>query len=510
MISSPFPVLIIVVPLISAFLIVIAGLIKKSLCYPLMILSLSASVLSSLAILNDVLSHGTVHYRLGGWPPPWGIEYVIDHLNAFVALIVSAISLLIGISAKRMVERDFPGKSAYVYCLFVLQVTGLLGIVVTGDVFNLYVFLEIASIAGYALIAIGEDGAPFASFNYMIYGTIGACFYLLGVGYLYIVTGSLNMADLSKLLPGLQSSKVVLMAFAFLMVGIAVKMALFPLHVWLPDAYTYAPSPVSALVAPLTTKVGAYVMIRILLTVFPPSFFIETVPAALLLRWLGGFAVLFGCIFALAQTDFKRLLGYVLIAEIGYIALGIGFGNRNGLTGSILHILNDGLMMASLFLIVGAITYKGGPRKMARFTGLHGKMPLTMAAFVVSSLSVVGIPPTCGFFSKWYLVLGGIDSKQWLFVAVLLASSLLNAILFFRVIEKAYFEPSMDEQGVDRKALNPTGGQQNILSNKVKIDEAPLTILIPILIMAAGVLSVGLLSGRIVSGIIRFAIPAHF
>lgn len=496
MTSSPLPVLIIVGPLISAFLIVIAGLIKKSLCYPLMILSLSVSVLSCLSILGDVLSQGAVHYRLGGWPPPWGIEYVLDPLNAFVALVVSAISLLIGLSARRMVERDFSGKSAYVYSLFVLQVTGLLGIVVTGDVFNLYVFLEIASIAGYALIAIGEDGAPFASFNYMLYGTIGACFYLLGVGYLYIVTGSLNMADLSKLLPALQSSRVVLMAFAFFMVGIAVKMALFPLHVWLPDAYTYAPSAVSALVAPLTTKVGAYVMIRVLLSVFPPSFFIETIPAALLLRWAGGAAVLFGCLMALAQTDLKRMLGYVLIAEIGYIALGIGFGNRNGLTGAILHILNDGLMMASLFLIVGAIAYKGGPRKIARLSGLHRKMPLTLAAFVLSALSVVGIPPTCGFFSKWYLVLGGIDSRQWLWVAVLLASSLFNAILFFRVIEKAYFEPLIHEQEREEKA--------------VKVDEAPLSILVPVLILAAGVLAAGLLSGQIISGIIRFAIPAYF
>ena len=494
--NFPFPILIIVVPLISAFLIIVAGSFRKSLCYPLMVTSLSMVALSSLAILSDVLSHGILHYRLGNWAPPWGIEYVIDHLNAFVSVIVSIISLLIGISSKRMVEKEFPEKAVYFYCLFLLQVTGLLGMVVTGDVFNLYVFLEIASIAGYALIAIGEDGAPFASFNYMIYGTIGACFYLLGVGYLYIVTGSLNMTDISRLLPGLSSSKVVVMAFAFFMVGVAIKMALFPLHVWLPDAYTYAPSAVSSLVAPLTTKVGAYVMIRIMLTIFPPAFFIETIPAALILRWVAGFAILFGCILALAQTDLKRMLGYVLIAEIGYIALGIGFGNRNGLTGAILHILNDGLMMACLFLIVGAITYKGWSRKIDQFTGLHRRMPLTMAAFVISGLSVVGIPPTCGFFSKWYLVLGAIDSKQWLFVAVLLASSLFNAILFFRVIEKAYFEPVRDEHGTDQKAMG--------------IDEPPLSILIPLLIMTAGVLSVGLLSGKIVSEIIRFAIPANF
>ena len=496
MTPSPFPILIIAVPLITAFLVIPLGWLKRSLCYPLMILSLSLSTLSALVILIHLLSDGILHYRLGGWPPPWGIEYVIDHLNAFVVLIVSVISLLIGISSKEMVQKDFPEKTVFFYSLFLLQVTGLLGIVVTGDLFNLYVFLEIASIAGYALIAIGEDGAPFASFNYMIYGTIGACFYLLGVGYLYITTGSLNMTDLTQLLPGLTSSKVVLLAFAFFVVGIAIKMALFPLHVWLPDAYTYAPSVVSSLVAPLTTKVGAYVLIRILLHLFPHSFFIETIPAALLLRWVAGIAVIFGCILALAQTDLKRMLGYVLIAEIGYIGLGIGLGNRNGLIGAILHILNDGLMMACLFLIVGAITFKGWPRKMNLLTGIHRKMPLTMATLVISGLSVIGIPPTCGFFSKWYLVLGAIDSKQWLSVAILLASSLFNAILFFRVIEKAYFEPARDEHESEDRSI--------------EMDGVPFTILIPLFILTAGILSVGLLSGKIISGIIQHAIPAGF
>ncbi len=497
---SPFPILIIVVPLISAFLIILAGWFRKSLCYPFMLAALAASAFSSLAILQEVIQHGTLHYHLGNWDPPWGIEYVIDHLNAFVATVVSIISLLIGISSKKMAEQAFPMRLPYFYCLFLLQVTGLLGIVVTGDVFNLYVFLEIASLAGYALIAIGEDGAPFASFNYMIYGTVGACFYLLSVGYLYIATGSLNMADLSRLLPDLYSSKVVLMAFAFFVVGVAIKMALFPLHVWLPDAYTYAPSSVSALVAPLTTKVGAYVLIRIMYTVFKPVFSTELIPASAILSWVALFAILFGCILALGQRDLKRMLAYVLIAEVGYIALGVGLGNRNGLIGAILHIMNDALMMASLFLIVGAITYKGWSRQFDKFNGLHRKMPVTMAVFVISALSVIGIPPACGFFSKWYLVLGAIDAKQWLFAAVLLVSSLLNAIIFFRVIERVYFEPVADGHDIlpaDQKS-------------QFTWDEAPLSILIPVVLLAAGILSVGLLSGSIISGVIQFAVPANF
>ncbi len=494
MTTSPFPILIIVVPLLSAFLVPVIGWWRRGLCYPLVIGALSLCVLSSIFILRMVMEQGTIHYYLGNWAPPWGIEYVIDHLNAFVATIVSVISLIIAIGSKRNVEQELPKKIVYFYCLFLLHVTGLLGIVITGDMFNLYVFLEIASLAGYALIAIGEDGAPFASFNYMIYGTIGACFYLLSVGYLYIVTGSLNMGDLSQILPDLYHSKVVLMAFAFFIVGVGLKMALFPLHVWLPDAYTYAPSAVTALIAPLMTKVGAYVLIRIIFTVFKPYFSLELIPATAILSWVAIAAILFGCILALGQTDLKRMLAYVLIAEVGYITLGVGLANRAGLTGAILHILNDALMMAGLFLVVGAIVYKGGLRNIHQLRWLHRKMPITMAAFTVTALSVIGIPPTCGFFSKWYLVLGAINAKQWLFAAILLISSLLNAILFFRVIENVYFEPA-------RYAHN--GG----IHEETSRDEAPLSILIPILVVAAGILSLGILSGEIVSNIIRFAVP---
>ncbi len=494
---SQSPVLVVVIPLIFAFLTLLFGLWRKGLCYPITLVALSLSFLASLHTLNTVITSGTIHYYLGGWNPPWGIEYVVDHLSAFVLVIVSFIALLVAIYSKKSVEQELPEKIVYFYCLFLLQVTGFLGIVITGDMFNLYVFLEIASLAGYALIATGEDGAPFASFNYVIFGTIGACFYLLGVGYLYIVTGSLNIADLSQILPNLYHSKVVLVAFAFFLVGVSIKMALFPLHVWLPDAYTYAPSTVTALLAPLMTKVGAYVMIRIMFTVFEPYFSIELIPVTSILGWMAAGAIIFGAVMALAQTDLKRMLAYILVSEVGYITLGIGLANRNGLTGAILHILNDAFMMLALFLVVGAIMYRSGKREIPQLRYLHRKMPLTMAVFVIAALSVIGIPPTCGFFSKWYLILGAIDAGKWVFVAVLLISSLLNVILFFRVIESAYLEPV---------AEHSSGGSELAIAR----EESPLTMLIPILIAGAGIMSFGILSGKIISTIIQFAIPIGF
>ena len=491
------PVLIVVIPLMFAFIAFILGLWKKGLCYPIVLIALSLSFLATLQTLNIVITSGTIHYRLGNWSPPWGIEYVVDYLNAFVLPVISFIALMVAIYSKKSVEKELPGKIVYFYCIFLLQVTGFLGIVVTGDMFNLYVFLEIASLAGYALISMGEDGAPFASFNYLIFGTIGACFYLLGVGYLYAATGSLNMADLAKLLPNLYGSKVILVGFSFFMVGLALKMALFPLHVWLPDAYTHAPSSVSALLAPLMTKVGAYVLIRVIYTVFKPYFSIEMLPATTILSWIAAAAIIFGAAMALAQTDLKRMLTYILVSEVGYLALGIGLGNRNGLTGAILHILNDAFMMLALFMIVGAIMYRYGGRRISQLRYLHKKMPFTMAVFVIAALSVIGIPPTCGFFSKWYLILGTIDANKWIFVAVLLVSSLLNAILFFRVIENVYLEPH-DEDIVENHDI------------VVGVEEVPLTMLVPILITGAGILSLGVLSGKIISTIIQFAIPAGF
>ena len=499
--ADQFAALIIVVPLIASIFVPVFGWWKKSLCYPWVVAVLVIPLISSIGVLNTVMTTGKFSYRLGGWAPPWGIEYILDHLSAFVLVIVSSISLIVAIYSKKIVEDKLPEKTVPFYTLFLLLVTGLMGIVITGDMFNLFVFLEISALSCYALIAIGEEGAPMAAFNYIIIGTIGACFYLLGIGYLYIATGSLNMADLANILPDLYHSKVILVAFAFFTVGLAIKAGLFPLHTWLPDAYCTAPSAVSALIAPLMTKVAAYVMIRIMFTVFQPHFSVEIVPVFAILGWLSVFAIFWGGIKALAQTDLKRMLVYIVVAEVGYIVIGVSVANRMGLTGAILHIMNDAVMMACLFLVVGAILYKTGTREIHQLRHLNKKMPFTMAAFTITALSMVGIPPACGFFSKWYLILGTIEAGQWVWAAALLCSSLINAVLFFRVIECAYLKPM-------EPAYAHNGGETK--HEEIQRDEAPLTMLVPIVFMAAGVILLGIFSGKIISSVIQFAVPASF
>jgi multicomponent Na+:H+ antiporter subunit D len=489
------PILIVVIPLLCAFLTPLIGLWKKALCYFWALVALSLCVSASIETLFAVIRSGTIHYRLGDWPPPFGIEYVVDHLNAMMLVIISVISLIVAVYSRRSVQEELPERTVYFYTVFLLQVTGFLGICITGDLFNLYVFLEIASLAGYALIAIGEDGAPLASFRYIVMGTIGACFYVLGMGYIYISTGSLNMGDLRELLPALYHSRVILTAVAFLLAGLAVKMALFPVHVWLPDAYTKAPSAASALIAPLMTKVSLYVMIRVLFTVFRPRLLADFLPVTHIMVWAGFVAICAGAIMALAQTDFKRMLCYVVVAEVGYIFGGMGLANATAMKGAILHILNDAVMTAGLFTVAGIIMYKMRHHVLSDFKDLFKKMPFTMGAFVVCALSIIGVPPTCGFFSKWYLIQGAFIAGHWAFVVALLGSSLINIILFFRIIEIGYvFKESH-------------GGHQPSGSGAVILDEAPLSMLIPTMAIAMAIILIGLYNQTILSDVIAFAVP---
>jgi multicomponent Na+:H+ antiporter subunit D len=496
-----FPALIVVTPLIASFIVFAVGWFDRRYCFPLVIIALTACLVFAAGLAADVSStNNPIHYHLGAWPPPWGIEYVVDHLNALVLLAIAVIALLSAVYSRSMAAREFPpGKLPQLYTLYLLQVTGLFGITITGDVFNLYVLVEIASFSAYAMIGMGERGAAFAAFRYMIFGTIGACAYMLGVGYLYILTGSLNMADLQNLLPALYQSKVLLVGFSFLMVGIAIKMALFPVHTWLPDSYTLAPSSVSTLLAPLYTKVGAYVLIRVLFSVFNAPFYTSLYPAATILGWVAAAGALFASFLAVSQSDLKRMLCYLIVCEIGYIIMGISSANRLGLTGSLLHLINDMFMMACLFSVAGIVHAYTRTRNIYELRNLNRRLPLTMAVFVIGALSIIGVPPLCGFFSKWYLVLGAIQAKQWPFVWVILFSSLLNTVLFFRIIEQVYFPP--------REAI-PAGHADH--DTPFRLDPVPMGELIPVTCLACCIILLGLFSNTLITRFISRAIPGVF
>jgi multicomponent Na+:H+ antiporter subunit D len=490
--KAHYPALVVILPLFSAFVISGAGWLKRRLCFPAALVGLALTACAASGLLLDVLDQGKVRYRMGGWEAPWGILYEVDSLNGLVLVVVSVLSFINLMATRKGAGAALGEKEGAFYTLYVLFVTGLMGMTVTGDLFNLYVLLEVASLASYALIAMGGNRAPMAGLNYVFIGTIGACFYLLGVAYLYIMTGSLNMADVALILPAHYDSKVVFVAFIFCMVGVWIKMAFFPLHVWLPNAYTYALSPVSSLIAPLMTKVMVYVMIRLMISVFSTRFSFETLGISDALVWLSTAAVLMGAVIALAQKNLKRMLTYILISEIGYMVGGAWLGNRAGMTGAILHIMNDALMTLCLFLAAGNIGYRVGGLERENLRGIFRKMPLTMAAFVTGALSVIGIPPSCGFFSKWYLISGAIQAGHYGFMGALILSSLINAILFFRVFEIGYFRPAGHGHG-----SHPQASRQ----------EAPLGMVVPVLCVSAGLVLAGIFTGDIVSLIIAPFIP---
>ena len=495
--SDQLPAIIVILPLVISFFIFFSSWWVQRAAFPLAVGSLICCVLLSIGIIKAITTSGSIQYWLGGWEPPWGIEYYVDHLNAIMLVLVSALSMLVAVFSKKLVERELHNKTSLFWSLFILFITGLLGICITGDLFNLFVMLEVASLTGYALIAIGEKRALYASFRYIVIGTIGASFYLLGVGHLYIATGSLNMADLSQLLPQLYHSKTILAGFVFIIIGLSIKMALFPLHGWLPDAYTYAPSAVSAVVAPLMTKVMAYVIIRIMFTVFKPDYPLSVIRVTDLMVWLGTAAILFGAVMALSQHDYKRMLSYVIIAEIGYIVGGIGLANATAIKGAIFHILNDAVMVACLFLVAGLVVYRTSGHRIDNFKGIFRSMPFTAAIFTVGALAVIGVPPTCGFFSKWYLLLGGIEANQWGFVAALLASTLINVALFFRIIDRGLY---LHRQ---KHVSDDDGAADNSL-----FVEAPLSMLLPAFVLALVILLIGIFNQAIVNNVIRFAVPA--
>jgi len=467
---------------------------EDKVCFFLTLGALIVSVVAALTMLGQVVEGGVIRYFVGNWSSPLGIgiELRVDHINALVLVMISTVALLAAFYSNHRVEEETPGKSSQYYTMFLLCSMGLMGMTVTGDAFNLYVLLEVAALSGYALVAMGDKRASVAAFNYIIIGTIGASFYLLGVGYLYIKTGSLNMMGIQEIIleQGLSESKTVQVAFILILLGVFIKMAFFPLYAWLPNAYVHAPSTSACLMAPLVTKVSIYIMVRMMLTVFGPAFAFDAMGWGDAVVWLAAIGIVASSLLALAQTQLKKMLCFLVVADVGYMVGGAWLANHHGMVGAIYHVLSDGFMTLCMFLGGSILVCKTRQTSISGMVDLYRKMPLTMAAFTLGMLSMIGVPPTCGFFSKYFLIRGGIESGHWQYVAALLFSSLVNAVLFFRIIERAFFGE-----------LSADGGEsgQHDEAKTAAVDEAPLSMVAPLVIAAAGLLFIGLNTREIVT-----------
>lgn len=438
--DAHLPILQVLVPMLAAPIAVLLR--RKTLVWTLSMVVTAASLGIAAMLLARVLREGVVSYALGGWAAPIGIEYRVDVVNAFVLLLVALIGVVVLFYAPPSLDNEVPGQQHYLfYTAYLLCLTGLLGIAITGDIFNVFVFLEISSLASYMMIALGRDRrALAAAFQYLILGTIGATFIVIGIGLMYMMTGTLNMADLAERLPGMFHTRTAIVAFAFLAVGMFLKLALFPLHMWLPNAYCYAPSVVTAFLAATATKVSIYVFLRVSFTIWGKDFAFDRLNLHLLLVPLALIGIYAASIAAIYQTNVKRLLAYSSVAQVGYMMLGIGFLSATGLTGGIVHLFNHALMKGALFLVVGCVVLRVGSSELADWKGLGRRMPVTMAAFVLSGLSLIGVPLTVGFISKWYLILAAFEKGWWPVALLALISSLLAVIYVWRVVEVAYFQ----------------------------------------------------------------------
>ena len=434
-----FPAIIVAVPLIASAICAIVR--HERTCWLIALLASFLCFFGSASMLGQIQDYGAISYRMGGWAPPAGIEYRVDLLAIYLLILVSFIATAVLVYGRQSVAAEIKnGVRGWYYTMYLLCLCGLMGIIITGDAFNAFVFMEISSLSMYTLIALGKDRrALAAAYQYLILGTIGATMYVIGIGLLYTITGTLNLVDLGERLPPLLDTPAAISGMAFIVVGLSLKVALFPLHLWLPNAYALAPTVTTVFIAATATKVSIYLLMRYLYSVFGFAFSVEQTPIPELLLVLSLLAIFAGSLTAIFQENVKRMLAYSSVAQIGYITLGIAIANAAGLTGSLVHIFNHAVMKGALFMLIGGIALQIGTVRISDMAGIGKQMPLTMFGFVIGGFSLLGVPGTVGFVSKWYLAVGALENGWWWLVVLLMLSSLLVLVYMGRVIEVAFF-----------------------------------------------------------------------
>jgi multicomponent Na+:H+ antiporter subunit D len=382
-----------------------------------------------------------VVYWVGGWQLPIGISMVADGLSRLVLLVVATVSLLaLLFSLDYMARYTSPGLY---YGLFLIMLAGMNGVVLAGDLFNIFVFIEVAGIASYALVAFGTEADELeASFKYLVLGTVGSTFVLVAIAIVYNVVGQLNWDKIAEAIQAAGGPTFpVYVAAAFLLMGFGLKAAMVPFHAWLPDAHPSAPAPISAMLSGVLIKAsGVYVLGRLLFSVFAADPLIGHV-----LIVIGVLSMVVGVLMAVGQWDFKRLLAYHSISQMGYVVLAFGAaavmkarGVGEGIValaafGGLFHLLNHALFKSLLFLCSGSVEYATGTRQLKSLGGIGRRMPLTAACLRIAALAISGVPPLNGFFSKLLIIFALILAGQYVLAAVTVAVSFLTLLSFAKV-----------------------------------------------------------------------------
>ncbi|MDZ4368944.1 MAG: monovalent cation/H+ antiporter subunit D family protein, partial [Afipia sp.] len=372
MIEANLPALQVVLPMLAAPICAMLGRGTRAWALTMVAVLLAFAVAVSLFVAT--LDGTIISYRMGNWAPPIGIEYRVDILNAFVLLVISGIALFVVPYARASVAHEISEeRQPLFYSAFLLCLTGLLGVTITGDAFNIFVFLEISSLSTYALIATGAERnkrALTAAYNYLIMGTVGATFFVIGIGMLYMITGTLNLADLAQRIAEHGDSRTLRMGFVFILIGVGLKLAMFPLHLWLPNAYSFAPSAVTAFIAATATKVAIYVLLRFMFTVFGFDYDFQAATLRHVVLPLAIVAMFAASIVAVFQDDLKRMLAYSSIAQVGYMLLGLTFLSHTGLMASVIHLFNHAVTKGALFMVAGCYIFAAGTSSISSLRGI--------------------------------------------------------------------------------------------------------------------------------------------
>jgi multicomponent Na+:H+ antiporter subunit D len=476
--TQHLPALLFCIPLLTAISMPMVGLRHRGWCRPMALAAVGAMSVTAVVNLVVVLSSGEIRYAFGGWAPPIGIEWVADGLASVMMVAICLIASICLIYGGTVSPLPAGGRVVLYYTLILLLLSGLTGAVFAADLFNVFVFLEVVALSVSALVGMAGGKALVFAFRYLILASIGATFYLLGVSFFYAATGTLNMADLAQRVPALLASKAVIGGLVFMFIGLGIKMALMPLHGWLPDAYSYAPDAVSPLLSALVTKVSLLVWARILYWAVGAGSELETTQILRLVWVSGALASVVGAFLALTQRDVKRVFAYGGLSHIGLILIGVGQGNQTGLAGAMFYLINDAVMQATLFVVAGAAIHQYGVRTMEDLGRLRGRAPWITGAIIIVAMSMIGIPPTGGFFGKWYIILGALRSGNYLAVGAVMVSTLLTLAYFIRLWVRVF------------------GGEQ--ASPSAQRVEAPFALRVCVGTLSLSIIALGLCSDRIV------------
>lgn len=488
--SHQLPAILFLIPLFGAIAMPVVCLKHRHWSLPIALVALAAMIVVSILNLYNVVQHGEIRYAFSGWAMPLGIEWVADGLASVIMVLLSALGLLGVVFTGRTSPKELGGRIVHFYILVLLLVTALTGVVFAGDLFNVFVFLEVAAISSYALIGVAGGRALFAGFRYLLMGTLGASLYLLGVSYIYAVCGTLNMADIAQKLPHLLESKALAGGLLFMFIGLGIKMALVPFHSWMPEAYTYAPDSVSPVLASLVTKVALLAWIRILYWVLNASVIIENIPILLLVEVFGALAAVIGASLALAQKNIKMMFAYGGISHIGIILIGVAQGNQTGFVGGVFYLLNDAVMQAALFFLAGVAVCHYGVKNLEDIGRIGKQTPWITGSLIVMALGMIGLPPTGGFFGKWYIILGALESGNYFSVGAVLLSTLLTLTYFVKLFEGIF--------------------RQKTTESEVQPSEIPFTFKLTLGVTSAAIMILGLFSAPIVQLLLNHALPPGF